>query len=101
MINDYLREISGEEMTAKDFRTWRGTVKAATGLAEFGPQPSAAKRKRAVAHAMREVAGLLGNTPAVARASYVDPRVTDRYEDGETVTRGTDRAVRDLLRDDS
>jgi len=84
-------------MTAKDFRTWHGTVTAATALADAGPQPTAAKRKKAVAHAMKEVADHLGNTPAVARASYVDPRVIKRYEEGETVERPTERAVRDLL----
>jgi len=86
MINDYLREISGEQMTAKDFRTWHGTVKAAEELAAVGPQPTEAKRKKAVSHAMKEVAELLGNTPAVARASYVDPRVIERYEQGQVVT---------------
>ncbi|MFI5890105.1 DNA topoisomerase IB [Actinoplanes sp. NPDC051513] len=101
MINDYLEEISGERMTAKDFRTWHGTVKAAVELAVAGPQPTEAKRKKAVAHAMKEVAGMLGNTPAVARASYVDPRVIDRYADGETVEHDTERAVRDLLSDES
>jgi DNA topoisomerase-1 len=81
-INEYLREISGEQMTAKDFRTWQGTVRAAEELAAAGPQPSAAKRKKAVAHAMKEVADLLGNTPAVARSAYVDPRVIERYDEG-------------------
>ena len=98
-VNDYLRSISGVEMTAKDFRTWHGTVKAATELAAAGPQTSATKRRKVVAHAMTEVADLLGNTPAVARASYVDPRVVERYEDGETVGRDTERAVRELLDD--
>jgi len=82
-VNGYLREISGEQMTAKDFRTWHGTVKAAEELAAAGPQPTEAKRKKAVSHAMMEVGELLGNTPTVARASYVDPRVLDHYEDGE------------------
>lgn len=94
-INEYLREISGEEMTAKDFRTWHGTVRAAAALAEVGPQPTAAKRKKAVAGAMREVADLLGNTPAVARGSYVDPRVVEAFEKGE-VAEG-EKEVRDLL----
>ncbi|GAA0471820.1 DNA topoisomerase [Paractinoplanes deccanensis] len=98
-INDYLREISGEKMTAKDFRTWHGTVKAATELAEAGPQPTQAKRKKAVSHAMKEVAELLGNTPAVARASYVDPRVIEAYEEGEVVDAPSERAVRKLLTD--
>ncbi|HEX6968702.1 MAG TPA: DNA topoisomerase IB [Micromonosporaceae bacterium] len=81
-VNDYLRAASGGEMTAKDFRTWHATVLAATRLAALGPQPSAARTRRAVAAVMREVAELLGNTPAVARSSYVDPRVIDRYRDG-------------------
>ena len=84
-INAYLREISGEEMTAKDFRTWHGTVKAAEELAAAGPQETRTGRKKAVAQAMKQVAGMLGNTPAVARSSYVDPRVVERYEQGRTV----------------
>ena len=72
-VNDYLREASGAEMTAKDFRTWHATVLAATRLAANAEQRSVTGRRRAVSAAMREVAGLLGNTPTVARASYVDP----------------------------
>ena len=98
-INDYLREVSGEQMTAKDFRTWHGTVKAAEELAEVGPQPTEAKRKKAVSHAMKEVAELLGNTPAVARASYVDPRVIEAFEEGEVISRPDEREVRKLLTD--
>ncbi|GIE36469.1 DNA topoisomerase [Actinoplanes italicus] len=105
-INEYLREISGEQMTAKDFRTWHGTVKAAEVLAEAGPQPTEAKRKRVVSHAMKEVAGLLGNTPAVARNSYVDPRVVEAYTEGEVIDVDPDdpkekseEEVRDLLKD--
>ena len=96
-INDYLRAISGERMTAKDFRTWHGTVRAAEELAKVGPQPTGAKRRKAVSHAMREVADLLGNTPAVARSSYVDPRVLDRYARGEVVEGGGEGEVRKLL----
>jgi DNA topoisomerase-1 len=84
-INEYLREISGEQMSAKDFRTWHGTVKAAESLAEAGPQPTEAKRKKAIAQASREVAELLGNTPTVARNSYIDPRVIEHYEEGRVV----------------
>jgi len=98
-INDYLREISGTRMTAKDFRTWHGTVKAAEELAEAGPQETKTARKKAVSHAMKEVAELLGNTPAVARASYVDPRVVEAYEKGETVEEPTEEAVLDMLTD--
>ncbi len=81
-VNDYLRDASGGEMTAKDFRTWHATVLAATELATAGAQCSATARKRAVAAVMRSVAELLGNTPTVARTSYVDPRVVDLYHDG-------------------
>jgi DNA topoisomerase I len=100
-VNDYLREISGASMTAKDFRTWHGTVTAAAELAEAGPQPTEAKRRKVVAHAMREVAEQLGNTPAVARASYVDPRLIEKYEDGEAPKRGDEREVRKLLKEPS
>ena len=82
-INEYLRDVTGEQMTAKDFRTWHGTVKAAEELAAAGPHESKTKRKKAVASAMKEVAELLGNTPTVARASYVDPRVIDLYHEGK------------------
>ncbi|MER7333200.1 MULTISPECIES: DNA topoisomerase IB [unclassified Micromonospora] len=81
-VNEYLRDASGGEMTAKDFRTWHATVLAASALATAGSQRSATARKRAVAGVMRNVAELLGNTPTVARTSYVDPRVVDLYHDG-------------------
>ena len=84
-INDYLREVSGGEYTAKDFRTWHATVLAAVGLAVSERAVGEAARKRAVVRAVREVAGYLGNTPAVARASYIDPRVISLYENGHTI----------------
>lgn len=84
-INSYLREISGVEISAKDFRTWNGTVLAATLLAAAAKARSATARKRRVSQAMREVADYLGNTPSVARSSYVDPRVVDLYADGITI----------------
>lgn len=93
-VNDYLRDASGVEMTAKDFRTWHGTVEAAVSLAAEGVHATATKRKKAVAAVMRSVAELLGNTPTVARASYVDPRVIDLYHDGVVVDVGP-RANRD------
>jgi DNA topoisomerase IB len=86
-------------MTAKDFRTWHGTLKAAQELAAAGPQPTATKRKKAVSAAMKEVAELLGNTPAVARASYVDPRVIERFDDGDVVAEGDECEVLELLTD--
>jgi DNA topoisomerase IB len=101
-INDYLREVSGGDYTAKDFRTWHATVLAAVGLAvSEGASGSDAARKRAIARVVREVAGYLGNTPAVARASYIDPRVIERYEDGSTIASvlgdlGKDRDFGDL-----
>lgn len=102
-INEYLREISRSELTAKDFRTWHATVLAAARLAAAGPQPSATKRRRTVSAVMREVADLLGNTPAVARASYVDPRVLDLYADGVVADlrngRDQEKAVLTLLSD--
>lgn len=85
-INRYLHEVVGAGVTAKDFRTWHGTVLAAVQLAaltEVGS--SAAARKRAVNEMLRTVSDQLGNTPAVARKSYVDPRVVERFHDGRTV----------------
>jgi DNA topoisomerase IB len=85
-INDYLREVSGGDYTAKDFRTWHATVLAAVGLAVSEPAAgSEASRKRAIARVVREVADYLGNTPAVARASYIDPRIVEQYEEGRTI----------------
>ena len=85
-INDYLREISGDDYTAKDFRTWHATVLAAVGLAVSVPAAeSPTARKRAIARVVKEVASYLGNTPAVARASYIDPRVIARYGEGVTI----------------
>lgn len=85
-VNAYLRLTTGGDMTAKDFRTWHATVLAATALAattESGRTPTS--RKRAVRQAMVEVSTYLGNTPAIAKSSYVDPRVVDLYEDGTTI----------------
>jgi DNA topoisomerase IB len=85
-INDYLGEISGGDYTAKDFRTWHATVLAAVGLAvSERADSSETARKRAVARVVQEVADYLGNTPAVARASYIDPRVIDLYTEGHTI----------------
>jgi DNA topoisomerase I len=81
-----LRERTGEDLTAKDFRTWHATVLAAAALAESDePGTSKASRRRAVKAALAEVADFLGNSPAIARSSYVDPRVFDLYEDGVTI----------------
>jgi DNA topoisomerase IB len=86
-INAYVKEVTGADFSAKDFRTWNATVLAAVALAVSGPaaQVSARARKRAINRAVKEVAHYLGNTPAVARASYIDPRVFDRFEGGLTI----------------
>jgi len=81
-INGYLREVAGEDMTAKDFRTWHATVLCTVALARARATSSASGRKRAVAGAVRGVAEALGNTPAVCRKSYIDPRIIDLYDDG-------------------
>ena len=85
-VNDYLQRRVGP-FKAKDFRTWGGTLRAATVLAEIGPAKSPTEAKRNVALAMRLVASELGNTPTVCRSSYVHPMVIARYiDDGETIT---------------
>ena len=85
-INAYLKEHAGEEVSAKDFRTWHATLLAAVFLAgKDAEATSSSSRKRLASSAVKEVAGFLGNTPAVCRASYIDPRVIDRFMDGETI----------------
>jgi DNA topoisomerase I len=84
-LNDYVKIYLGDEFSAKDFRTWGGTLLASLCLAERGVAETEADAKRAVAATMRRVAERLGNTPAVARASYVSPAVVEQYLDGRTV----------------
>jgi DNA topoisomerase-1 len=85
-INEYVKEAAGAEFSAKDFRTWSGTVLAAVALAVSAPaQGGKSSRKRAKTRAIKEVAHYLGNTPAVARSSYIDPRVFDRFDGGLTI----------------
>lgn len=92
LVNGYVRETTGLEATAKDFRTWHATVLAAAALAETSEHGrTKASRKRAVSGAMKEVASFLGNTPTLARSSYVDPRVVDAYEEGRTIASATRR----------
>jgi DNA topoisomerase-1 len=85
VLNEYIREHMGEEFTAKDFRTWGGTLTAAIALAEHGVAETETEAKRVVANVMRTVGERLGNTPAVARASYVSPAVVEQYLDGRTI----------------
>jgi DNA topoisomerase-1 len=85
-INQYVKRAAEGEFSAKDFRTWSGTVLAAVALAVSGPaQGTKASRKRAKAWAVKEVSRYLGNTPTVARTSYIDPRVFDRFDGGLTI----------------
>ena len=85
-INDYIKERTGGDFTAKDFRTWSGTLLAAVALAGHADGPATrTARKRQISAAVRVVSGYLGNTPAVCRASYIDPRVIDRFIAGDTI----------------
>jgi DNA topoisomerase-1 len=85
-INAYLKELAGDEFSAKDFRTWHATVLAAVVLSGKDAEATTmTSRRRLTGAAIKDVAGYLGNTPAVCRASYVDPRVIDRFMDAETI----------------
>ena len=86
-VNEYLREITGEEISAKDFRTWAGTVATVLGLAKLGPAASEAAAKRNLSAAIEGAAAQLGNTPTVCRACYVHPDVIDAYTDGTLIER--------------
>ena len=84
-INDYLKSLTGETFTAKDFRTWNATVLAAVSLVPFEKATSKTGRNRAISQSVKDVSRYLGNTPAVCRASYIDPRVFDRFRTGWTI----------------
>jgi DNA topoisomerase-1 len=84
-VNEYLREISGQDFTAKDFRTWAGTVLAAKALAELPSFKTTREAKRKVASAVEQVAKRLGNTTAVCRKCYIHPAILDAYMDGATI----------------
>ncbi len=92
-LNAYLRDASGTDITAKDFRTWHGTVLAAVALAVSAQVSgdSRTARKRAMTRAVREVSEYLGNTPAVCRASYINPRTFELFEQGRTIAPALDR----------
>lgn len=85
LLNQYIGDRLGDGFTAKDFRTWGGTLVAARALGRHGPPEDDADAKRALSSAMRKVAAELGNTPAVARASYVSPAVVEHYLAGRTI----------------
>jgi DNA topoisomerase-1 len=84
-VNEYIKESTGEEFTAKDFRTWNATLLAAVALAVAEEPETKTARTRAITAAVKTVAGYLGNTPAVCRSAYIDPRVFDRFRAGATV----------------
>ncbi len=99
-VNAYLREITGEDVTAKDFRTWAGTVLAAMALSEFESVDSDALKKKNVKAAIEGVAAKLGNTPTICRKCYVHPHVVDSYLDGGLLE-GIKRKVEDELSEDA
>ncbi|WP_423821168.1 DNA topoisomerase IB [Salinisphaera sp. SPP-AMP-43] len=84
-LNDYIHEIMGEEFSAKDFRTWAGTSLAALALDELGVSDDETTGQKNVVEAVKRVAERLGNTPAIARASYIHPHVIETYLDGRTL----------------
>jgi DNA topoisomerase-1 len=92
-VNAYLKEVTGEDFTAKDFRTWSGTVLAATALREFEKFDSKAQAKKNVLRAIEAVAGLLGNTRTVCRKSYIHPAIIDSYMDGSMIATLSRRAA--------
>ena len=95
-VNAYLREISGEPFTAKDFRTWAGTVLACMALQEFSAFDSETEAKKNVVEAVKRVAERLGNTPAVCRSSYIHPVILDSYLDGSMLESLRQRAADEL-----
>jgi DNA topoisomerase-1 len=101
-VNAYLKKISGEEVTAKDFRTWGGTVAALRALDEIGACTSAATTKRAVVDCIKRVSEILGNTPTVSRKFYVHPAVLEAYQTGSLfdAQQHSPRGPRGLSRDE-
>jgi DNA topoisomerase-1 len=95
-INEYLKEVTGGDYSAKDFRTWNATVLAAVELAQNGHgAETETARKRAANEATKRVAAYLSNTPAVCRRAYIDPRVFDRFDSGQTIRGSLRRMVAD------
>lgn len=97
-INEYIKETMGEKFSAKDFRTWAGTIICACALARVGTEPSenSAGRKRKVVAAVKETAAMLGNTPAVCRSSYINPAVINSFEKGKIID-GSFETLEDLI----
>ena len=84
-VNEFIKETTGDDFTAKDFRTWNATLLAAVALAVAEEPGTKTARTRAITSAVKTVAGYLGNTPAVCRSAYIDPRVFDRFRAGGTI----------------
>ncbi|MCA1667945.1 MAG: DNA topoisomerase IB [Thermomicrobia bacterium] len=100
-VNAYLEEITGEHFTAKDFRTWAGTLLAAMALQEFEAFDDEAQAKKNIVHAIEDVAARLGNTPTVCRKCYVHPAILDAYREGvmlEALRQRTEQEIADGLR---
>jgi DNA topoisomerase-1 len=98
-INDYIKEVMGERFSAKDFRTWAGTIICACALARAGTEleEKLPARKRKVVAAIKETAEMLGNTPAVCRSSYICPAVIDSFQEGNIID-GNFRTLADFVR---
>jgi DNA topoisomerase IB len=93
-INEHLKELAGEDFSAKDFRTWNATVLAVVALAKHDHvELSRTARRRAINEAVKNVAAYLSNTPSVCRSAYIDPRVLDRFDSGETIRAALDREI--------
>jgi DNA topoisomerase-1 len=97
-VNDYLREITGGDFTAKDFRTWAGTVLAATAFQEFAGVTSSTEAKRNIGTVVSSVSKVLGNTPAVCRKCYVHPEVVSAYMEGETIKNLSDQISKKMTK---
>jgi DNA topoisomerase-1 len=95
-VNAYLREITGEDVTAKDFRTWHGTVLAALALQEFETFDSQAGAKRNIRDAIQKVAARLGNTPTICRKCYIHPEIITTYVEGSLLLEVKDRVEEEL-----
>jgi DNA topoisomerase-1 len=98
-VNDYLKQLSGDDFTAKDFRTWAGTVLAAWALCEFEKIDSKAAARRNITAAVKKVASQLGNTPAVCRSSYIHPEILNSYVDG-SLRDNLKREIKQTLRNE-
>ncbi|NRB55607.1 MAG: DNA topoisomerase IB [Salinicola sp.] len=99
-LNDYIHEVMGERFSAKDFRTWAGTSIAALALEELGPGDNDRTSQGNVRQAVERVAKTLGNTPSIAKASYIDPRVVESYLDGRTLEHFRKLVETELAKDD-